>query len=142
MFSVGDRVKIKDKPTGCYDLQAFKNDSDSDGLEGFITDIHDEIIYVKNGRYDCWNFREQDLELINNKKVMTNVKEKFVALFIKEPEKTFRKAGITNGDGFLTSEGQEVFLGYLLNKYGDDFKSQVVDEIVKEEKSNDCRTKN
>ena len=73
-----------------------------------------------------------DLEL--NKKRMSNLKEKFLLGFLKEPEKSFRKAEITNGDGFLTDDGVKVFLGFLLKEFGDKFKTEVVDEILKEEK--------
>jgi len=73
-------------------------------------------------------------ELINNKSIMSNLKEKFVQIFLSEPEKSFRKAGITNGDGILTSEGQEVFLTWVLKKYGSEFKTDVVDKLLEEEK--------
>lgn len=68
---------------------------------------------------------------------MNNLKEKFALLFTSEPFKSFRKTGITNGDDILTSEGQGVFLTWLLKKHGDEFKKDVVDELLKEEeKSN------
>ena len=62
-----------------------------------------------------------------------SLKEKFVNLFLTEPEKTFRKAGITNGDGLLTQNGGEIFSVWLLKKFGDEFKTAVVDELVKEQ---------
>ena len=130
MFEVGDKVK-------CIDI----------GDKGFGWKLGFEFVIGKIDRYpgtndvlwhqetNSYGIYANSVELItNNKTIMENVKEKFLALFIKEPEKTFRKAGITNGDGFLTEEGQSVFLGYLLNKHGVDFKKEVVDEIVKEEK--------
>ena len=64
-----------------------------------------------------------------------NLKEKFVQVFLKEPEKSFRKAEITNGDGILTTDGQSVFLGWLLKKHGDEFKTEVVDELLKEKEA-------
>ena len=129
MFKVGDEVKI----VGYVD--AFLNEKDDGRIGNTVTTEQvgvDDVFPYKCS--DEINRRDDEIELINNNKTMENVKEKFVALFIKEPEKTFRKAGITNGDSFLTEEGQSVFLGYLLNKYGVDFKAEVVDEIVKEEK--------
>lgn len=66
-----------------------------------------------------------------------NLKEKFVQGFLKEPEKTFRKLEITNGDGILTDDGQKVFLGWLLVKHGNEFKTEVCDDMLKEEKSED-----
>lgn len=64
-------------------------------------------------------------------KNMGNIKEKFTLAFKKEPEKSFRKAGITNGDDFLTSDGQEIFLGWLLKEHGEKFKKDVVDDLLK-----------
>ena len=59
-----------------------------------------------------------------------NIKEKFALAFIKgEPEKSFRKTGITNGDDFLTEDGEKVFLGWLLKKHGEEFKKDVVDDL-------------
>lgn len=63
-----------------------------------------------------------------------DLKEKFLLAFKAEPEKTFRKAGITNGDDFLTEDGQKIFLSWLLKKNGDDFKKEVVDNLLAEEK--------
>ncbi len=69
------------------------------------------------------------------KKTMPNIKEKFVLALTKEPQKSFRKAGITNGDDLLTDEGTKVFLTWLLHKkYADEFKTEVVDDLLEEEK--------
>lgn len=62
-----------------------------------------------------------------------NIKEKFLLAFKSEPEKSFRKAGITNGDDFLTDDGQQIFLGWLLQKHGDEFKKEVVDDLLKDQ---------
>ena len=62
-----------------------------------------------------------------------DIKEKFVLAITPEPKKSFRKAGVTDGDDILTDEGTKVFLTWLLhNKYAEEFKTQVVDEILKE----------
>lgn len=71
-----------------------------------------------------------DLKLKNNS--MTNIKEKFTLAFKKEPEKSFRKVGITNGDDFLTEDGMQIFLGWLLKKHGEEFKKEVVEDLLKE----------
>ena len=65
-----------------------------------------------------------------------NTLEKFKLAFKSEPEKTFRKLGITDGDDLLTSEGQTIFLGWLLEKNKNDFKKEVCDPMLaeKEEK--------
>jgi hypothetical protein len=70
----------------------------------------------------------------NNKSILMNIKEKFVLALTKEPQKSFRKAGITNGDDILTDEGTKVFLSWLLHKkYADEFKTEVVNELLKKE---------
>jgi hypothetical protein len=56
----------------------------------------------------------------------------------KEPQKSFRKAGITNGDDLLTGDGQQIFLSWLLHeKYADDFKKEIVDGILEEKKKDE-----
>lgn len=67
--------------------------------------------------------------------IMSNIKEKFILALTKEPQKSFRKAGITNGDDILTDDGAKIFLTWLLNKNAEIFKSEVVDDLLKEEKS-------
>lgn len=61
-----------------------------------------------------------------------NLAEKFALVFKGEPEKSFIKAGIMNSDESLTSDGQSLFLSYLLKKNEDDFKTIVVDPILAE----------
>lgn len=77
----------------------------------------------------------------NNKRrknKMSELKEKFVLALTKEPQKSFRKAGITDGDNLLTTEGQQVFLTWLLNnKFSDEFKKDVVDDILKKKDSDE-----
>jgi len=64
---------------------------------------------------------------------MADIKEKFITLFLTEPKKSFRKAGITDGDNLITEDGTKIFLSWLLEKHGDDFKKEVVDELLKKE---------
>lgn len=75
---------------------------------------------------------------INNnnltKNFMSSLVKKFQSLLLPEPEKTFRKAGVTNESDALTNEGHELFLAFLLKKHGTEFKTEVVDVLVKEEK--------
>ena len=61
-----------------------------------------------------------------------NIKEKFLTSLKSEPEKSFRKTEITNGDDLLTEDGKIIFLTWLLKKHGDEFKKEVVDELLKE----------
>ncbi len=126
MFKVGDRVQIISigsnfannhvnefgkisKPHHQYNASWVKLDS---GIEG-----------------DDW---DNELKLIEENNM--NLKEKFVAAFLSEPEKSFRKTGITNGDGLLTEDGKTVFLSWLLKSNGEKFKTEVVDELLKEDK--------
>ena len=91
-------------------------------------------VYTGNAGYEDWS--DQELELVEHKsnKTKMNLKEKFSLLLTGEPQKSFRKAGITNADDMLTEEGKTVFLSWLLNtKYGDEFKKDVVDELLKDE---------
>lgn len=59
--------------------------------------------------------------------------EKFALLFTKEPYKSFRKVGITNGDDVLTSQGANIFLTWMLNKHADEFNTDVVAKLLKEQ---------
>ncbi len=64
-----------------------------------------------------------------------NLSEKFALVFKGEPEKSFIKAGVMNADESLTTDGQKLFMAYLLKKNGDDFKTTVVDPILAEEEA-------
>ena len=81
-------------------------------------------------------FMENDAVLVEAKKIETPMKNKFLSLFLKEPEKSFRQAKITGDDGFLTADGQAIFLQYLLSKNGDAFKTDVVDGLIAEDAKN------
>jgi hypothetical protein len=59
--------------------------------------------------------------------------ERFTNLFLSEPEKSFRKADITNSRGELTDEGERVFLAWLLKKNQDAFLAEVVTPLLAEE---------
>lgn len=66
-----------------------------------------------------------------------NIVEKFALTFTKEPQKTFRKLNITDGNDLLTQEGARVFLTWLLqNKHADEFKKDCLDKMIKENKEN------
>jgi hypothetical protein len=78
-----------------------------------------------------------DILIILNEEVIMDLKQQFVLGLTKEPQKSFRKAGITNGDDLLTADGQQIFLSWLLHeKHADDFKTQIVDGILEENKRN------
>lgn len=130
-FKVGDTVKGGEDFCGEF----------TDGKTATIDRIQDEgngyaKIYFNGCSHTLdiktWN-RKLTLVSSTNNSIMSNIKEKFVLAFLKEPEKSFRKAGITDGDGFLTDDGQKVFLGFLLSKHGEEFKKDVVDGILKDQ---------
>lgn len=120
-FKPGDKVKV---------IANSSNHDQAIGSEVAVLKDRDSVSF--NYR-DNWYMNDCDAVLINNK-INMNIIEKFALAFKSEPEKTFRKAGITNGDDLFTDDGQKVFLSWLLKKHGEDFKKEVVDEILKEEK--------
>lgn len=67
---------------------------------------------------------------------MDNLLSKFSLLFKSEPEKTFIKAGIMEEDGStFTKPGWRIFKRFLANKYGDEFKKEIVDKMIPEAKA-------
>ena len=73
----------------------------------------------------------EDYSFKNN--IMSNLIAKFKELTLSEPSKSFRKAGIENENGAFTQSGQELFLEWLKEKYGDEFKEEVVDQLLEDE---------
>jgi len=99
---------------------------------GYYEPYHLVEWYSSDNKLMRLGFKEEELYLINKNKSM-NLKEKFILAITSEPKKSFRKAGITNGDDLLTEDGEKVFLTWLLEKNSDEFKKEVVDELLKEE---------
>ena len=123
-MKIGDKVKITSYTHSMVDQ------------EGVITSPYhysEPVWNVCMNSGGVTSIEEKDLTLIENKKMsQINIKEKFTLAFKSEPEKSFRKTGITNGDDFLTDDGQHIFLSWLLKKHGADFKTEVVDDLLKE----------
>ncbi len=131
-FKVGDRVRTK--------VDCHSRDNGTIRRKGYEYTIAQ--IILQSTTYVCREsinvtdgIEAEKLELITNNKINMDMKEKFALAFKKEPEKSFRKAGITNGDDFLTTDGQSIFLSWLLKKNGEDFKKEVVDDLLKEMES-------
>lgn len=79
------------------------------------------------------NHSVDNLLLVKQTNNKMNIKEKFALALTKEPMKSFRKAGITNGDDLLTDDGMKVFLSWLLNKkFSEEFKTDVVDDMLED----------
>jgi hypothetical protein len=126
-FNVGDIVDYKD--IECVVTRQIDPTCDGSGISYQLKEKDGVREYKGN-----IHVHQGDISLIKkpNNKTM-NIKEKFVQLFLTEPEKSFRKAGFTDGDGILTTEGQQVFITWLLKRNGTDFKKEVVDELLKKE---------
>lgn len=84
------------------------------------------------GRKYSWSVYRDDAEitLINSKSITMSLIKKFSDLFVQEPKKSFRNAGVTDSSDMLTEDGQKVFLSWLLSKNQDAFKTEVVDKIT------------
>lgn len=132
-FKLGDRVRIKKGgTTEASSLRA--------GYMGTITSFTKTTwasqslgsgYYFLDGVIDVW---EKDLELINETKTfMSNIAEKIKMMTMGEPMKTFVKAGIATVDGTFTPEGKQAFFDFLVSKFGDDFKTAIVDKLVAED---------
>lgn len=156
-FKVGDKVKLKGtKSSGCSWEEAGEllgcsweeAEQFFPNLVGTIYDIYDGDIWVKWKSGAGWiflKFLEKDLlpykketilissnKQISLKNKIMDLKEKFLLSITKEPQKTFRKTGITNGDDLLTDDGKEIFINWLFQKNKDEFKKEVVDDLLKE----------
>lgn len=124
-FKVGDKVKVLGQRYGGHRIGT---------LGTIIGTFGSDCLWIVNDKGETHYNWEGELELISDNKNNMNIKEKFTLAFKSEPEKSFRQAGITNGDDFLTEDGVKIFLGWLLKKHGTEFKTDVVDELLKEDK--------
>ena len=130
MYYIKDRVRLINN----YGLSAIPV-----GKEGVIISFtqwsdgiqraHVDFGYGSYQVVDFINLMPAD-ETINQQENKVNIKEQFLLAITSEPQKSFRKAGITNGDDLLTDDGQKVFLSWLLKLNQDAFKKEVVDPIL------------
>jgi hypothetical protein len=128
-FKVGDRVKyISTGEIGTIKIISAYNQIKFDIFKSGGGGLYDEIY---GGCY--YNANDFEIELVSNIDNM-NIIEKFTLNLKSEPEKSFRKAGIINGDDLLTDDGQKIFLTWLLSKNKAEFKTEVVDGILEEMK--------
>lgn len=116
-------------------------------LKGIVGEIHSDKFFLwqderygtrgqKNpesrGKKYSWCIHKDDAEitLLNSKSITMSLIKKFSDLFVQEPKKSFRNAGVTDSSDILTEDGQKVFLSWLLSKNQDAFKTEVVDKII------------
>ena len=128
-FKNGDQVVAISPPDGNRGLV---------GIEGVVVEVkgYDDrlTVHVKFGNQLSWWCEEGSLDFKNSIKIKNmSLKDSFRSAFKSEPEKSLQKTGITNSADELTSDGQTVFLGWMLKKYGADFKKEVVDPILAEQ---------
>jgi hypothetical protein len=130
----------------CESYNVFKIIKVSKNKESFVAkQITDDsyrgnlFCYDKFSSHKCVRLLNESCEgsiftytILKNPKggFMSNLIKKCKQLFLLEPEKSFRKAEITLDDGFLTVEGKEVFLKWMLAKHAEEFKKDIVDEII------------
>lgn len=129
-FKVGDKVRIIQ--------ENWSGPGGTRGMVGVISQRTHGQKEFKVGEAESYLglYNSDELELISSTNQTTmDIKEKFQLAFKSEPEKSFRKAGVTNGDDYLTDDGQKIFLSWLLKKHGTEFKTEVVDELLKEDKA-------
>lgn len=133
-FRVGDN--IMSKVSGRYGV--IEQVDDSTGIIClYLVRFNEKDTHCPSS-YPCWT-DEDSIELVNEsvnnnfKSNIMDLKEKFVLAVTPEPQKSFRKAEITDGDNLLTQDGQKIFLTWLLGKYADEFKTVVVDGLLKKE---------
>lgn len=81
------------------------------------------------------SIRGEDLELITNEGGKMSVWEKFKLNFLGEPEKTYRKLGITNGDNMPTEDGVKMVIAHLLTDGGisNSFFTKVAKPMLEEQ---------
>ena len=135
-FKEGDRVRVTNKimPIQCTTNASYFHNAvvgeEYTLSEYRTTGSSGERFWLFAPDNESWAFESQ-LELISKKNVMENVIEKFEMIFEMEMMKSFRKAEITNGNDILTDDGTKIFLSWLLQKHGNEFKKEVVDELLK-----------
>ena len=78
-----------------------------------------------------WSTRKEKktIKFKNTNNEPMSLVQKFKDLKLDEPTKSFRKANLVREDGFLTQEGAEVFLAWLLAKFGTEFKKKFANNL-------------
>lgn len=69
------------------------------------------------------------LELVSKTNNITNMQEKFLNLFIEEPEKSYRAIGLLDSKGIITPDGTAIYLTWLL-KQDKNFDAAVAQPLI------------
>jgi hypothetical protein len=114
----------------------WQNDERWDGSHGRLNPSMKGYKYSWEIDFDNDTAEITILKKFNNlKNKLMSLKEEFILTLTSEPKKSFRKAGVIDGDNLATDEGMRIFITWLLLKhYADDFKTEVVDDMLKKEK--------
>lgn len=129
-------IRSKNPDTAFKPEEAYEVDRDCEETEDETKTI---LIKNKGGWKGGWNrgnftkVSGPDYKKNNITTKMTNLIKKFSLLTKGEPERTFIKAGVTDDNGVLTSDGKTLFDAFMLKKYGAEFKKEVVDPILAED---------
>lgn len=129
-FYIGDKVEVIGATNGWGSVVP--------GDIGAITSLCGDNRYFVDfeGKQSGWIGDESCFKLVKSCKenFMGNVVEKFKVSLLPEPEKTFRKLGIIDGDNMLTADGVTLMMNFLLDKHKKEFNELVVANLVEEEK--------
>lgn len=129
-YKVGDRVRLI-------------NVDKSGGSETRIGDCAEVTSAIKTDKKTFYKIRFEDgyeyrvksseIEIISSiDKTITNMKEKFIQLFLSEPTKSLRKSGLINGDNIATDEGVKLYVSYLMTN-DTKFNADVVQAMLKKD---------
>lgn len=128
-FKVGDRIKnigdTSSQPNG--------------GKLGIVSVIDGSSVHIiyDDGCQGVDRPPYEHYQKINSNSIIMSLKSLVRSIKRMEPEKSFFKADIINDCDEFTDEGKDLFFDFLVEKFKDDFKKDVVDPILekmKEEK--------
>ena len=138
-MQVGDRVqRVKDNHQGFYpgDRGVIINIKAPTPQSNYNNRILSVDVRMDKDGLNSYGNDSINLEVISSNsttKMTMTLKDKFALVFKGEPEKSLIKAGIMNADESLTNEGRELWTAFLVKKFGNEFKKEVVDPILAEE---------
>ena len=143
-LKTGDKVVVKDFISGKYSKSGtYFNFSMPEYIgktmtvnQVNVTDRGD--VYLAEDR-GSWLWSPEWLEPVKSHFLtptfMTSLKEKFVLSLTPEPQKTFRKLGLTNGDNLLTDEGKAIYESWRFQKDQQAFYDEVAKAMLAEKEA-------